>query len=412
VAAALAVGLFGACGGDPDRAASEADAEHAPAATPAGHGEHDDAGHDDHGEAEHGPGETGGGEHAAGGHDGEHAGHSEGPPRIALAAVRGVGFITVGPPREEGAWFPAEAEAEETAEAALTAPVGGIVSGLFAAPGERVARGAPVVAIESPELAALRAAYLTARARAAQAESDLARERRLAEVAATSERELEAAAAAAAVAAAEVEAARLALAARGADPDAAGAVFRVRAPASGVLARLAVVLGEGVEAGRELGRVMAGDARRVRVELPLPGPQAWAPGAETEVRRADGHRWTARVEGVPAALSPETRRLSWRLRLTGGEPLLPGTPVEVRVPLAVAVVLPQQAVQRVEGDWGVFVRDGEEAVFRPVRRGAELGGDVMVLEGVAPGEEVAHEGAYLLKSLHLQLSGGGERHEH
>jgi hypothetical protein len=36
----------------------------------------------------------------------------------------------------------------------------------------------------------------------------------------------------------------------------------------------------------------------------------------------------------------------------------------------------------------------------------------MVLEGVAPGEEVAHEGAYLLKSLHLQLSGGGERHEH
>ena len=393
---ALTLGLLGACAGDADRSGG------APA-----HGEHE--GDAEHGRAEAGPGEPHEADHEDAGPF-EHAG--EGPPRIALAAVRGVGFITVGPPREEGAWFPAEAEAEETAEAVLTAPVAGIVIGLFAAPGDRIARGAAVVAIESPELAALRAAYLTARARAAQAESELGRERRLAEVAATSERELEAAAAAAAVAAAEVEAARLALAARGADPEAAGAVYRLRSPAAGVVARLSVVLGEGVEAGRELGRVMAGDARRVRVELALPGPQAWTPGASTEVRRADGRRWTARVEGVPAALSPDTRRLSYRLRLTGGEPLLPGTPVEVRVPLATAVVLPQQAVQRVEGDWGVFVRDGGEAVFRPVRRGAELGGDVMVLEGVAPGEEVAHHGAYLLKSLHLQLSGGGERHEH
>jgi cobalt-zinc-cadmium efflux system membrane fusion protein len=399
--AALAIGLLGACDDGPAGSGTEGEGASAVAGVRHEHDEHDEHDEHEHGEHDEHDGETG------------HAGHTaEGPPRIALSAVRGVAFITVGPPREEGGWFPAEAEAEETAEAALTTPVAGIVTGLAAAPGDRVRRGAPLVAIESPELAALRAGYLTARARAAQAESELARERRLSEVAATSERELEAAAAAAAVAAAEVEAARLALAARGADPEAAGAVYRVRSPAAGVLARLSVVLGEGVEAGRELGRVMAGDARRVRVELPLPGPQAWTAGAETEVRRADGHRWAARVEGVPAALSPDTRRLSYRLRLTGGEPLLPGTPVEVRVPLATAVVLPQQAVQRVEGDWGVFVRDGGEAVFRPVRRGAELGGDVMVLEGVTPGEEVAHQGAYLLKSLHLQRSGGSERHEH
>jgi cobalt-zinc-cadmium efflux system membrane fusion protein len=345
-------------------------------------------------------------------HDGHAHPDDEGPLELDLDHLRGVAFVEVGAPREEGAWFPAEAEVEETAAAALTTPVAGIVIALRAAPGERVARGAVVAEIESPELAGLRAGYLTARARAGRAEAEAARERRLAAAAATSERDLEAAEAEAAVARAEVEGARQALAARGAVPEAEGAVFRVRAPVAGVLARLGVVLGESVEAGRELGRLGAGDSRRVRVELALPGPQSWSAGARTEVRRADGRRWDARVEGVPAALSPDTRRLTYRLRLEGGPPLLPGTPVEARVPLATAVVLPQQAVQRVEGTWGVFVREGDRAVFREVRRGAELGGDVMVLEGVEPGEEVAHEGAYLLKSLYLQLSGGGESHDH
>jgi len=58
------------------------------------------------------------------------------------------------------------------------------------------------------------------------------------------------------------------------------------------------------------------------------------------------------------------------------------------------------------------VATGEEAEFRPVRRGPELGGDVLVLEGVAPGERVATAGAYLLKALHLKRAGGGDAHAH
>jgi cobalt-zinc-cadmium efflux system membrane fusion protein len=119
------------------------------------------------------------------------------------------------------------------------------------------------------------------------------------------------------------------------------------------------------------------------------------------------------VEGVPASLDPDTRRLTYRLRLEGEEPPpLAGTPLEVRVPLALAIVLPQAALQQVEGSWGVFVREGEQARFQAVRRGAELGGDVLVLAGVEPGQVVATEGAYLLKSLYLKLSGGGDAHEH
>ena len=65
-----------------------------------------------------------------------------------------------------------------------------------------------------------------------------------------------------------------------------------------------------------------------------------------------------------------------------------------------------------EGTWGVFVKEGDEAMFRPVHRGPEFGTDVMVLDGVKPGETVVGEGAYLLKSLQIKRKSGGEDHDH
>lgn len=99
------------------------------------------------------------------------------------------------------------------------------------------------------------------------------------------------------------------------------------------------------------------------------------------------------------ALSPETRRLTYRLRLSGGPLPMAGAPLEVHVPLARGVSLPQSALQQMEGVWGVFIQEGGQGVFRPVKRGVELGTEVLVLEGVRPGETVVAEGAYLLKAL-------------
>lgn len=332
---------------------------------------------------------------------------------LELAGVRGVSFAPVGEPREEGAWLAAEAISDPGAESVLSAPLAGQVIAFHALPGARLERGAPVVELRSPELADLAARLVTARARRARAESDLARERRLSAAAATSARELEAAEAEALVAAAEEQGARLALEGRGIDPERVGTTYLVRAAQSGTLARLDVALGESVESGRRLGSLVAAGAALAQVDIPLPGPQGWLPGAETEVRRADGKRWNARVEGAPPALTAETRRLTFRLRLAGDDLPLAGTPLEVRVPLARAVVLPQTALQQIEGSWGVFVQRGDHAELRAITKGPELGGDVLVLAGVAPGEIVAVEGAYLLKALWLKRAGGGEGdHDH
>lgn len=338
--------------------------------------------------------------------------HEEATTKVPLREVRGLRLLQVPEPKAEGAWYPAEAIGDESAQALLSSPVKGIVSAISVAPGIRTGAGTILLVIQSPELARLKADWLTAKAKRDRAEAELAREQRLFEAQAGSRRELEVARSEAAMARADEEATRLALEARGVSPEAAGTAFSVKAPKAGTVTAYKVQLGQGVEAGQELGSFQAASAAIARLELPLPAPQDWKPGALTEVRKADGQKWKARLEGSPATLTADTRRLSYRLRLQGGALPIPGTPLEVHVPLATTVVLPQSALQQVEGTWGVFVKEGDDAEFRPVRRGAELGGDVMVLEGVRPGETVVGEGAYLLKSLVLKRKSGGEDHDH
>ena len=83
---------------------------------------------------------------------------------------------------------------------------------------------------------------------------------------------------------------------------------------------------------------------------------------------------------------------------------MPGTPVEVNVPLEMGVYLPQAALQQVEGRWGVFIVEQEQAVFIPVKRGMEVKDEVLVQEGLKPGDTVVAEGAYLLKAYQQKRS--------
>lgn len=350
------------------------------------------------------------GSRTSGEHDAAPAGEASAAPVVPLDGMRGIRWIAAPEPRAEGAWFPGEAIGDESAQSVLTSPVGGRVASAPFAPGRPTSPGALLVAIESPEQAELLSRLRIADASVARAEAALAREEQLASAGATSQREVEDARREAAVTRAESESARSGLAARGLEETDRPGRFELRAPAAGAVVRWSVQRGQGIEAGQELGIFQRASARLVRVDLTLPGP-AWRLGDTTEVRSSDGRRWKAKVAGVPQVLADDTRRLAFRLELIDGPLPLPGQPVEVRVPFAVAVILPQAAVQQIEGTWGVFVRDGERAAFHPVRRGVELGGDVVIEEGVTPGEAIAADGAFLLKSLWLKARSGGEDDE-
>jgi cobalt-zinc-cadmium efflux system membrane fusion protein len=356
---------------------------------------------------------------AAAAHDATHPGDASHPGeapdtevRVRLAGLRGLAFSVVGAPQEEGVWAPAEAVSDSASVSVVTAPAAGIVRRLLVRPGEGVRAGQPVAELASAEIADLAARLRSAVAEEERARRDAERERELLAAAATSRREVEAAEAAVIAASAESEAARHSLAARGVDPRTFAGTILLEAPAAGTLERWEIALGQGVESGAALATIRDRAATRVRAELAPPGPTDWVVGSTTQVRRGDGTRWTASVEGLPAGLTPDTRRYPYLLRLENGPYPSPGTPLEVRVPLARGIVVPQEALQIIEGEWGVFVREGEEAVFTHVRRGAELGGDVLVLEGLVPGAEVATAGAYLLRPLWMKRMGGGEQHAH
>ena len=322
-----------------------------------------------------------------------------GQVRIPLEGIRGLSLMKVPEARQEGRWLPGEAMGDEASQALLSSPVKGIVSQIVALPGQPRAKGATMILIQSPELARLKAEWIAAKAKLGRTQADMAREARLFEAGAGARRDLEAAQSETATAQAAEEAARLGLEAVGLKPGEAGASYTLKAPASGSVVAWKVQRGQGVEAGQELGSFQATQATLVRIELSQPGPLGWTPGMTSDIRQANGRTWKARLEGTPTALTADTRRLSYRLRLIGGPLPMPGTPVEVKVPLEMGIYLPQAALQQMDGRWGVFVVEKEHAEFKAVKRGMEVKDAVLVLEGLKPGQTLVAEGAYLLKAF-------------
>jgi cobalt-zinc-cadmium efflux system membrane fusion protein len=98
--------------------------------------------------------------------------------------------------------------------------------------------------------------------------------------------------------------------------------------------------------------------------------------------------------------------------------LRPGMSATVSLPVGETsgqvVAVPMAAVQRVADKWCVFLPRGPGAFeARPVGRGRDLGGEVEILSGLAPGDEVVVDGAFLLKAEFDKARGeGGHDHSH
>lgn len=333
------------------------------------------------------------------------------PPAVGtvpLSAIpEGLRIQAVPPASTLQGWFPASAAGDGSAQAVLTAPVSGIVASAPVLPGRPVARGAALLTLRSPELADLKSRWLTASARLRRAEADLAREQRLATAQAGARRDLETAEAEEASAKAEAESARIALQARGVSPEQAGGTFVLRAPSAGAVSAWKARLGQGVAMNEELGAFQSASASMALVELPPPAP-SWQLGSRAAVRDRD-RTWQGEVVSLPTTLGDQTHRLAYRLKLSGAPLPLPGTPLEVEVPLGRGILLPTSALQQIDGVWGVFLQEGDAARFQAVTRGPEAGRNTLVSGGLAPGAKVVTDGAFLLKSkLMLLQSGGGD----
>ena len=286
-------------------------------------------------------------------------------------------------------------------QALLTARADGAVVRINKRLGDPVGAGETVALLESREAAAFVAERNAAAARAHAARAAAAREQRLFDAKITARQDLEAAVAAKRTAEAELQRAEAAVSAAGVTGG--GRYLAVRSPIGGRITEVDTQLGAYVSAGAELFNVA--DPRRLQIDasVPVSDAQRIQPGDRAQVELPSGGVVEARVRSVTPALDAESRTATVVLQLSGAPGgLTQGQGVRVRiVPRGGqqrGIILPEEAVQQIEGRDMVFVtvKGGVQAV--PVTLGTRSGGRVEIVDGLEAGQTVVTRNAFALKS--------------
>lgn len=295
-------------------------------------------------------------------------------------------------------------------EAVLTARAAGAVTQIFKRLGDPVRAGEALAIVESREAAQIAADRAVASARANLAQATLARERRLFEQRVSARQDYEQAQAESAAANAEARRAQVAAGAANVTADGRGVV--VASPISGRVTAASLRLGAFVQPETELFRIA--DPKLVHVEASVSGMDAprIAPGDRVVVETADGRTIEGKVRSITPGLNLETRAATAVVDVAS-EGLQPGQSVRARIiPTAAAaskaIVVPDEAVQSLDGRDVVFVRTAKGFEARAVTIGQRSAGRAEVVSGLTAGQTIAARNAFLLKA---ELGKGeGEAH--
>ncbi len=312
---------------------------------------------------------------------------------------------------------PGKVEANSNRISRVFLPVTGRVLNVAVRTGDFVSRGQPLLTLESAEIDAAVAALQQAQASVTQAKAALAKARLdldrtrdlyshgavpLKEVTNTEAIFAQADAAVAQARAVE-EQARRKLQILGATPDSYGQPVVLRAPVSGKVLELSVVNGEyrndlsdalmtiaDLSAVWITSDVAETDIRHVRAGAPI----------SFELAAYPGEVFHGRVTLISDMLDPQTRTVKVRSEIPNPDgrlkPEMYGT-VQLAERSEPCAAVPAQAI---------FTRQGASYVWRetapgtferiPVRTGAQSGGQVVILEGLRPGDRIVVDGVMLL----------------
>lgn len=298
--------------------------------------------------------------------------------------------------------------------------VSGRVSRLSVGVGDFVKRGHVLAEVESAEVGQAKAEYLTARARLHASEANLNRENDLASRRISSEREREVAVAQAETERANLKAAIERLRSIGLsahdinslarDRDTAGRV-PIRAPIEGTIISRPVTLGQAVERATDAFKIA--DLRTLWVLLDLYEKDLAKVfvGQKVELltEAYRGEIFKAKVAYIEPVIDEETRTAKVRIEFENPHGKLRlgqlvtahiiGDPKHATVDV---LAVPRSAVQRVEGKPVVFLKNPNGFSRRVVEIGGSGGELIEIRQGLVAGEEVATDGAFLLKSEFLR----------
>lgn len=304
-------------------------------------------------------------------------------------------------------------------------PIAGRIGSVPVVPGQKVGRGAVLVTLESVEVGRARGDFLAAKTRATQAKAEVDRESRLLQGGASSERALLVAQTELATAQAQLRAAEDRLSTLGLGAGAAGQSVALVSPIAGTVLELTARVGQPVGPTDTL--VVVGETEQVWLQVDLYERDLGKVHLGDDVKVTSiafpGRTFEGKVDQLGAVVDPERHVLEARIVLPNVDGALkPGMTASARIlggvagagvagdagaAPATAVVVPRSAIQAIDGQPFVFV-EKEKGKFelRPVERGDDIDDDVVVTRGLADGEPVVVDGAFILKSEALKSQMG------
>ncbi|MBK1726352.1 efflux RND transporter periplasmic adaptor subunit [Halorhodospira neutriphila] len=335
------------------------------------------------------------------------------PPEIPISAAQmerlGVATEPVATAEGGQAWsLPARVAIPPSQERVVSAPQGGLVAALHAAPEEAVAAGELLAELHSPGLVEQQRAFLQALSAKGLAEAALERDRQLLDDGVIAERRFQETRSRFQQARADLEAQRQGLDLSGMAPEAIerleqsqqmSARLRVRSPLDGVVVARAVSTGDRVQSAQALYRVARLDPLWLELRVPEDRLQGVDEQSRVHVACADAE---APVVLVGRTADPESQTVLVRAEISAEAPCLrPGQMVEARLASGAAasarLQVPKAAVVRNRGEDWVFVRTPRGFRPTPVTVHGHRGGAALLSGELRPGQAVAVRGVAALK---------------
>ena len=294
--------------------------------------------------------------------------------------------------------------------------ISGRVASVPIAPGQTVGRGAVVVTLDSVDIGRARADFLEAKSQLQLAESEVAREDRLIDAGASSERALQSARTSLDLARVGVSAAGDRLHTLGAASGSGSSSFALVSPIAGKVLEVKARLGQPVGPTDTL--IVVGETSQVWLavdiyERDLSRVHAGDDVVATAVAYPE-RSFVGTVDQLASVVDPERRVLEARIVLHNPDGALrPGMTASARIlglpepGAALVVCVPRGALQTIDGQPFVFVDLGAgKFELRAVERGAELEHGVEIKQGLTGDETIVTEGSFILKSEVLRSQMG------
>lgn len=189
-------------------------------------------------------------------------------------------------------------------------------------------------------------------------------------------------------------------------------LYEIRSPIAGSVTARDIVLGQTVGTDREIFTIA--DISKVWVELAIPpGDLAFAREGQDVRVEAGPQKGTGRIIALSPLIDPETRSAKAIAELDNtGSVWRLGDYINARLMSAgqeANIVVPNAAIQTIEGKKVVFVSEGGGFRARPITTGREDSVNVEVLSGLEFGETIATSNTFTLKA---ELGKSEAEHEH